>query len=211
MRAGIVAEGKTDVFILEAILQRMRPDLQVDRIQPEYHDYDREFGDGGWGRVKKWCQDEGTDLFAYMNLIYPRLDLLVIHTDADIADDLGLAGPCRRPSRFAGAVSRQVRAWCTPPIPPSVVFAVPCLRIEAWVHAALSRRPLPNLECNPGVDDAMVRLGLQSRGRHRKRTYKYRRVARRVAANFDRVAARCGEARRFQARLEKILLSHKDG
>jgi hypothetical protein len=210
MRAGIVAEGKTDVFILEAVLKRMRPDVVVDRIQPEYHDFSREFGDGGWGRVKKWCRDEGTDLFAYMNLIYPRLDLLVIHADADIADDLGLAGPCRRPSKYAAAVSRQVRAWCTPPIPKNVIFAVPCLRIETWIYAALAKRSLANLECNPDVDDYLARRGLQSRGRHRKHTHKYRQAARRVAANFDRVAARCGEARRFQNQLKKIL-STKDG
>ena len=36
MRAGIVAEGKTDVYILEAVLKRMRPDLEVDRMLSGY-------------------------------------------------------------------------------------------------------------------------------------------------------------------------------
>lgn len=207
MRAGIVAEGKTDVYILEAILKRMRPDLEVDRIQPEYHDFSHEFGGGGWGRVKRWCQLDAVDLDAYMNLITPRLDLLVIHVDADIADDLNLHLRCRSAARFAGAVRGQVRGWCRPPIPDNVVFAVPCLRIETWIHAALARRPLDNLECNPAVDEALADMGLQSRGRHRKRTEKYRRASRRVAANFDRVAHRCSEARRFQQRLETILHS----
>ncbi|MBU0516091.1 MAG: hypothetical protein KJ621_15115, partial [Proteobacteria bacterium] len=153
----------------------------------------------------RWCQADAADLEAYMNLIWPRLDLLVIHVDADIADDLDLRLRCRSAARFAGAVRGRVRSWCRPPIPKNVVFAVPCLRTETWIHAALARRPLANIECNPGVDEALADMGLQSRGRHRKRTDKYRRASRRVAANFDRVARRCGEARRFQQRLETIL------
>ena len=207
MRAGIVAEGKTDHFIFEAILQSIAPGIQITRILPEYDAVRRVYGEGGWGRVKNWCQIDGANLEAYMKLIKPRLDMLVIHLDADVAPDLDLAKRCVSAARWSNVVRRQVKAWLGGKTPPDVVITVPCLRTETWIHAALVRPPLGNLECNPDVDQSLVRVGLQTysrRGKNRKKAGRYKQIAPKVASGFDRVRSLCAEAERFKTAVEII-------
>ena len=79
-----VVEGETDYLLLEAIILELFPTARLLPIQPT------EPGKGGWRDVQKWCQETWQRPGASLAQIIsgqtgPKLDLLIIHVDADIA------------------------------------------------------------------------------------------------------------------------------
>jgi hypothetical protein len=84
MNIGTVVEGETDYLLLEAIILELFPTARLFPIQPT------EAGKGGWRDVQKWCQETWQRPGASLAQIIsgqtgPKLDLLIIHVDADIA------------------------------------------------------------------------------------------------------------------------------
>ena len=81
---GIVAEGPRDYDMLVRLIDSITgEEHHYQRIQPQ-PDADGELGNG-WKGVWKWCETHREYLKDYFYSISPRLDMLIIHMDGDVA------------------------------------------------------------------------------------------------------------------------------
>jgi len=86
IRFGLVAEGKTDIIILDNILYGYFNDLEGDEIevtalQPNLDETD---SFGSWYNVLEYCKS------AEFREAFDFLDYLVIQMDSDICEELGI-------------------------------------------------------------------------------------------------------------------------
>lgn len=81
---GIVCEGPTDYILLKGIIDKItgEDNLYV-QLQPE-DDLTGEYGNG-WKGVWKWCSDHAEILERFMKDITPKLDIIVVQIDGDVA------------------------------------------------------------------------------------------------------------------------------
>ena len=91
---GIVAEGATDVVVIEEYLsawlgrQHDPIGLEVRPVQPLLDATSGQFGDGGWTLVKAWCEDNSAairalGLFSQLFEGDQPLDILIVQLDGD--------------------------------------------------------------------------------------------------------------------------------
>lgn len=80
---GIVCEGPRDYEMITKIVSHFSAiDFQFQWLQPN-----QEFGTdlgSGWRGVYRWCEKYGGILDSYLNDITPKIDMLIIHMDADV-------------------------------------------------------------------------------------------------------------------------------
>ena len=153
MNIGTVVEGETDYLLLEAIILELFPTARLLPIQPT------EPGKGGWRDVQKWCQETWQRPGASLDQIIsgqtgPKLDLLIIHVDADIArqsdSDLqknvtspitDVLQPCPPSVETVDKLKQVVARWLNfanlNELPKEVVLAIPSQDSENWLFAAL--------------------------------------------------------------------------
>ena len=154
MKIGTIVEGSTDRLLLKAIIDHIYPG------QHTYHDLqpaDRgeTFGErgSGWKGVRRFCFDVHQQLNNTLSnfIVDYAFDLLVIHVDADIANESDLQDGIDEPiidvSQSCPPVyptvikSRQViMKWLQveeDQLPPQVIFAIPAQDSEHWVFATL--------------------------------------------------------------------------
>jgi hypothetical protein len=199
LHVGIVAEGPTDMSVLEEIMRTVVPEIDFLRIQPA-ETLSSQFGNG-WLGVKKWCKRYGSELESYMSETPSRkLDLLVIHADCSMADKEGADRVCPPASDTADALRKVIeQSWLgRDPIPEFVVLATPAMSSDAWVAAAFDE-PHPNLssiECDKGVEDEFVKRKIfRRKSRFRMRNGKQIKEVQ-VKKNteiYGPMAARCGQ------------------
>ncbi len=226
MNIGTVVEGPTDRLVLQAILDRLLPgEHRYLPLQPP-----ATFGERGtgWKGVRRWCREtwqrSGSDLDRLLaGDTGPALDLLVIHVDADIADEPDLqeneadpisdvSQPCPPIEPTAERLRRVVARWLRlDGLPGRVVLAIPAQDTEHWTFAALfpddDLCAREDYECaksgredQPGFRLTLKTYGkpLQRRdGRVKKTVRAYRRLALHVARAWDGVCLICSQARRF--------------
>ena len=81
---GIVCEGPTDYLLLKGVIEAISEiEIHCYQLQPE-GDLTGQYGNG-WKGVWKWCADHAEILQSFMKEISPRLDLLIIQMDGDVA------------------------------------------------------------------------------------------------------------------------------
>lgn len=81
---GIVCEGPTDYILLKGLIDRITgEDNQYVQLQPESN-LIGEYGNG-WKGVWKWCIDHAEILEKFMKEVIPRLDILIVQMDGDVA------------------------------------------------------------------------------------------------------------------------------
>ena len=158
IRIGIVCEGPTDFTVIKAALgsilgaRTFVPSL----LQP---DLDAMGGAGpngsGWIGVQRWCQQN-----APVTASLGGYDLVVIHVDADIADDArnDCVEPCPPAENTVNRVTELLVTWLTdaPNLLSHIAFFIPSKQTEAWIFALLRSGELagvPNLEC---LDSTML-------------------------------------------------------
>ena len=220
MIAGIVAEGGTDIIILEEILYSLCPDLEPvkpihpkDILGPTINQSSDDKGDkrykrGGFGQVKNWCQKKGTGIADYMKSVRfngQSLSFLVIHLDADIASEIGIKEKCNpeveNPAeKVAEAMCDEVKSWFGGKLPDNVIITFPAQRTETWMRVGLVKGANPSVECDNNVENILIKRGKLERnedGKVAKNTSTYRGLAPEVAANLDRITTTCPEAKRF--------------
>ena len=98
MIVGIVAEGPTDVVILEEFLSErfksggVSGPLEIRPLQPAVDATSGTFEDGGWTWVRAWCANNPTEHRA-VDLFQPLfegdrpLDILIVQVDGDVVDE----------------------------------------------------------------------------------------------------------------------------
>lgn len=227
LRVGLVCEGTTDRIVISAAVASLlgTRDFVLIQLQPE----DSAFGrtGTGWAGVYHWCRqvaDQGGGSLGN-NPLFNSYDLLLLHLDADVANqtygsggimtiatDLPCSSPCPPPSDTTDVLREVILRWIgEPQIPPNTVFCTPSKSTEAWVLAALF--PLDavvragRLECRDSpanllsAKPANVRLVASGK----KRTRKYQERAGEIQRQWARVRRLCSEAERFSLDLLAVV------
>lgn len=135
---GIVTEGNSDFMLLEPLINMLlKAEHDYIRLHPE-----TKFGvrERGWQGVRAWCQmmtREFEKLSIFLNGAIPKLDLLVIHLDADVANAINCEYPCPPAKDSCDAIAQSVMNWLgNPAIEEPVVLCIPAQNTEAWILAA---------------------------------------------------------------------------
>jgi hypothetical protein len=210
--AGIVCEGHSDYAILSAVLYKLWPEMEeVLLLQPILDQLGHAQGASGASGVVAWCTQNGRDLDGVIDPgVGPRLDLLVIALDADAAIDAGIEDPPTNPSAYdASRLCTKIRSWLGA-LPPQLVIAIPAMAIEAWVISARFQSPAnPERIAKPAhhlVSKKLLALDTRPKRQHKvvKPPEKYRTFAAEVASRWPRVVKRCGEAKRFERKVQQV-------
>ena len=137
-RVHVVCEGPTDMVMVEAALETHLEDFVSQQIQPEQSLFGGDQGPlgGGWKGVRSWCRQIRDQGGLRASGALANTDLLVVHLDADVADEdeVACARPCPPPSPTADALQEVVLSWLgEDEIRPELVFCIPSKSMEAWV------------------------------------------------------------------------------
>jgi hypothetical protein len=202
LRVGIIAEGKSEWLVLEAIMRKLHADIEFERLRPDLTL--ASMSPHGWRGVKAWCKEMGPTLETFMTGVKGReLHLLVIHADCSMAQHEEADRPCP-PAADTAAALRQVilEQWLgRNDSPPFVVLALPSKSTDAWVVAALTPpySRLASVECEWNAENELVarKLLRKKDGAVKKSEVQYRPLAEQTARRLDEVQAHCGQAHRF--------------
>jgi hypothetical protein len=225
LRIAAVAEGPTDVIVIESALKAVldgKP-FVLNQLQPEGSVAFGQRG-GGWIGVYRWCKESARRGSGRLrdDRLLRDFDALVVHLDADVASSQYADGnvipdtnhgslPCERPcppaSNTTDALRSVLLSWCgEAEAPAGVVLCTPSKSTEAWVVCALfpsdmAARSGDLLECNPNPE---ARFGQQPKAKRIRKTQSdYRNHASAMLLAWPRVAGQNGlsEARRFHEEL----------
>jgi len=177
---GLVAEGPTELIIIEAAIKAClnRPfvltQLQPEATRPEMSE--------GWGGVYKWCRATASRGFLLdRDPTLARFDLLIIHIDADVADKsysdisvyptdvapLPCSKRCPPPNAAVDALREVVLSWLgIDELGPKSVFCIPSKATDAWLAVAVARnvpKIMKDLECALNMEKRLANLPLKKR------------------------------------------------
>jgi hypothetical protein len=210
LRVGIVAEGKSEWFVLEEMMRAIHSDIEFQRLRP-----DLTLVSGsphGWRGVRAWCRELGGQLETFMTGVEgKRLDLLVIHVDCSMAHNEEADRPCPPALDTADALRKIViQQWLGhPKQPPFVVVTHPSKTTDAWVVAALEPpyKKLANIECEPAAENELVARGLLRKkdGEVKKPEARYLPLAQQMAQQLATVCTHCTQAARFVAEFQAAI------
>jgi hypothetical protein len=174
---GIVAEGPSDLLVLEHLLRKVYPNttestLALRNLQPYVDNTSRSgFSEGGWQLVYKWCvanppeirEDSlfGTPLFAD-DMDAFQCDALLLHMDSDICAEIGdktsvspVPGINDEPKVHGEFIEATLAEWLWPDGPKQdnrYILAPAVQSTEAWLVAGLS-----DSDVNPEADENIQR------------------------------------------------------
>jgi len=207
IRVGIVAEGVSDWLVLEAVMRQVHPDIEFQRLQPEYTLVSK-IG-YGWRGVKAWCEEYGSRLEEIMKGVVGKpLHLLVIHADCSMADKVGVERNCPPASDTGDALLEVVsQSWLRwNQSADFVVIATPSKSSDAWVVASLDPvyANLPDLECDHEAEVELTRRRLLrlKNGQVKKSATAYAPLAAKVGERLDHVCSCCSQAHGFRSRFQ---------
>jgi hypothetical protein len=217
LRVALVGEGPTERVVIEAALASILCDRSfiLKQLQPEES---LPFGaiGTGWVGVYRWCRQavarSGTSLRD--DVLYDAYDLLLLHLDADVADecyangniiesiqDLPCSGRCPPPSASTNPLRAVLLRWAgEEAAPPRTVLCTPSKNTDAWVLAALFPEDLAvrrGIECWAKPEDRLSQQPVEHRTR--KRVDDYQKRATRLRDAWPRLVLTLDEARRFEA------------
>ncbi len=234
MKIGTVVEGPTDRLLLKAIIAKLCPG-GYDYLDLQPADNGASFGrtGTGWKGVRRFCHDVrqslNTDIAALIT--DHQIDLLIIHTDADIAFESDLQEdifcpvknvpqPCPPILPTAENLEEVVARWLNPEgadkFPPEVIMALPSQDTENWLFAALFPDDAlcghPDYECihngndprHPAYLMTLKKYGKvlkRKDGKIKKPMNRYCQVSGNVADNWSKVCEFCSQARVFNDKL----------
>lgn len=197
MHLGIVAEGPSDLILLEQIATQLHPDCTVSRLQPEATLGQR---GAGWRAVRAWCLQFGQDLDLIMEAD-PRdpIDRLLIHVDCSMAHNVEANRPCPPSIDTANKLRSVVlESWLRMKEQPAWLhIATPSSSSDTWLAAVLAPPPAPGpIEC---LDQEVVENHLATKkllrrkadGRVAKPARIYEALAEETVAQLQRLREAC--------------------
>lgn len=86
MTFGLITEGPTDQVVLRYLMAKFfgDPDIDIRSLQPNVDATDQADKDGGWGRVRNYCQS------ADMPAVLEANHHVIIQIDTDVCEDYGV-------------------------------------------------------------------------------------------------------------------------
>ena len=230
LRIAAVAEGRTDIVVLRAVLDCIlaNSEFEFHSLQPEGS---AAFGlastgrtGAGWGGVYRWARQsvaEGNGSVVGSSALFHH-DLLIVQVDADVAGnryssasihdppshDLPCVRPCPPPDGTTNALRRVILRWLGErQCPSQIVLCTPSKSIEAWVIAAVwPNNPVilrGNWECHPNPQDQL--RALPHARRFRKHASDYRAKQHEMTMAWPQVSTHYTEAARFESEFRAAL------
>jgi hypothetical protein len=203
-------------------------------LQPEiseaFQSFPSEYG-LGWSGVCRWCRNAAEEGGGQSrdSVLFQSHDLLIIQVDADVAGKTYRSAhnmddpfndptlPCKEPCPPPAATTNRLRElalrWLgETSLPPHTIICTPSKALETWVliglfpHDPVVKRR-NNIECRDHPEAILQGKPLPRRlvSRGKKIVDKYLELAPEFAANWQQVARRCSEARRFDDELRNQL------
>jgi len=215
-RIALVAEGLTDLVIIEAALKAILPTpFVLTLLHPEATRPD--LGQG-WGGVLKWCRAFQARGYASLE-DDPTLgfyDWIIIHLDADVAEKsyadygpvleqqaqrmgwgtLPCSLTCPPPAATVYNLTAVLLSWLGMPAPgKKTILCIPSKSSEAWLAAAVfpsNRNLLQNLECVMNMETRLAQLPKMQR--IKKGPREYLRHAAKITALWVELRRLCSQA-----------------
>ncbi|NQZ10439.1 MAG: hypothetical protein HRT35_25075 [Algicola sp.] len=228
LRIGLVAEGKTDLIIIEAALRAIMTEpfvltlLQPEATQPRMGE--------GWNGVLKWCYATSQRFDGVLDddPTLAGFDLLILHLDVDVAamrysdggalvtqlaqtHDWG-ALPCVRSCPpvidSCNELLSVLRSWLGGvSIGERTVVCLPAQSSGTWLAASYlpsGHRLLAGVECNDAVEEQLKYLTLTLKIK-KKSQREYRKKAGEISNNWRRVTELCRQAQAFEDAVRAVL------
>lgn len=226
-RIALVAEGQTDLVVIEAALKAIVPSrFTLNLLQPEAT---KPKMGTGWGGVLKWCAAAAQRHAASLDTdpTLEGVDLLVVHLDVDVSQakyadcgrlvpaqaiDRGWAAlPCHLPcppvaptcTRLAAVLS----SWLSPAsVGAKTVLCLPAQSSGTWLAAATlpaGHQLLAGAECDATLESRLAQLPKAER--IRKAVRDYRAQASNVTTNWTGVKALCSQAVAFEQAVQAVI------
>lgn len=225
-KVGLVSEGCTDHLVIKTLLSahlntipELECNLEFIDLQPHIIDAtSRKYSDGGWEQVYKWClanpAEERRSLYLGSGLFDDdmdplRCDLLVVHMDADISEQIGdKSNIVPVPNRADGSAARGtyikavVNTWLWPDneTPDGLhIIAAAVESTEAWLVAGLT----DEITSPETYDDIQTKLAILDHTVIRKKPVppgikspkktisNFQKIADAASANIERIRDRC--------------------
>lgn len=182
LKIGIVAEGPTDLIMLESAIKTImkqycaNQEYTLDSLQPEVDANMNQLSGSGWPNVYKWCREcvEMANGPIRNHILLANYSALIIQLDADVADKTFLSAhitapinpnslPCTQrcppPCATTDALRNVLLAWINEvSVPPNVVLCTPSKALESWIIIALPdktaamERIITQIECHRHPD-----------------------------------------------------------
>ncbi len=204
----VACEGPTDFVVIQAAADAILGEYVPVLLQPEVcvaggHG---KLG-GGWKGVRDWCRQ--TRAQGGIGQLAEDEDVVVIHLDADVADDgeVDCAQPCPPPSDTTGALAAIALDWLGEAhLPARSTFCMPSKCTEAWVLAGLFvGNPIvgQGIECRPEPEALLVRQPPDLKfvrkhgGRYRKNRPIYDAHRSSIASAWLTIEHQCTQAKAF--------------
>lgn len=145
---GLVVEGTHDYVMLEPLIEheireKFKLEVKFKHLQPT-PDATGGHADGGWDRVKGWCDNyAGDQIETFFTPLFETdeiCDLIVIHVDGDVVE---LANLHKGKNQLSvrdrvKTISNSIESWLNCPKEHSkkIIHAIPVLQTEAWILAS---------------------------------------------------------------------------
>jgi hypothetical protein len=220
LKIALVAEGPTDLEVIQAALKAVLPHpfimtlLQPEATQPQMG--------GGWGGVLKWCDAAQQRHHGSLDTdpTLSGFDLLIIHIDVDVStskyDDCGAAVtqlaqqnnwgtlPCSQPwlpvADTVDALMSVIQSWLGGATPGDrTLFCLPAQSSDTWLAAAVLSPGdflLANVECDVNLENRLATLPKKQRIKKNKRDYQVH--APRITQHWTQVKILCTQAAEFE-------------
>lgn len=202
MRVAIVAEGPSDLILLERLVREIHPSSEVVRVQPEATL--GSFG-SGWTGVRAWCNEFRDSLEDFLTLDDERpIDRLIVHVDCSMAHNVNAQRPCPPASTTADALRDVVlRDWLQLQAQPEwLILATPSTSTDTWLAAAIDPEFDEHLECVAAdrIEGRLIARRVfrrKTNGRVAKPPRLYDAAVGDVVARLGELRSRCSEADRL--------------
>jgi hypothetical protein len=229
LRVGLVCEGTTDRIVINSAVASLLEtrDFTLIQLQPENSPAFGRTGTG-WAGVYRWCRQAAEQAGGSLrdNPLFDSYDLLLLHVDADVADqtyrsgnivttstDLPCSSPCPPPSDTTDVLRAVILRWLGEvQVPPNTIFCTPSKSTEAWVIAALFPTDavvrLGALECHDSPASLLSAKPANTRlvSSGKKKSHKYQERAEEIQGQWTRVRQLCSEAERFSLDVLQAIL-----
>lgn len=223
-----VTEGKTDRIVIEELIKKWmgNEDFLVRHIQPPTSAYVEDLDTNlseGWKGVVSWCSGARPNGPAGRDEALRLAELLIIHTDADVAYDVEFKNPCfaphppENPEQQCDWVRNHLRSFFDQNALDKIAFCIPAQDLESWILAALhadvanQNAPIEH-RLEPGallVQRTPHRLIRRKDGRLKKIAEKYEEAAKKIAsaweANISSHVVDCPSAVKFESDFKALI------
>lgn len=206
----LVAEGETDIIVLNAISKYLSNDqitYSFHPLSPQRDATSNTYNSGGFGSVLNWCSNSRESEKAQMLLDFGQANALFIHLDTDIAKQINLSSfSAGKSARICCEEALNI-AFSSSIVPEYCHYILPTQNTETWILASHSEfslldsalKKVDNYELITDTEQMLIKLGYSGKKKGSRKVLnknparKYIPYARRLIENLPLAKQRCPE------------------